>query len=467
MASCAAILGTGPKTIMSTPKDTPNDLAKQTLVRLARDRQLPVPENYCSTYRRVDGKPDNWIDYCHYTRLLQESLMELVESWQAASPLVEPETARSAKEFGEQVRNSVTDEDLKRIRESCNSLGVRMKRDLMTGAEVQQELLDVMQMVVGNLSVQGEEDRWLHNQLQSLDRLLARKASVNNLEKAKAILKEVLDRQGRLQTAMAESQQTLKAVMAELIRQAASMVQDSSGYESRIEELGQHIQSANDLTSIKDVVKELDGFVREMGTSVRHNHETMASAHTRLVQAEQQIVDLRRHLEETSEKVRRDTLTGALNRSGLDEIWRREVERARTDSAPLSVGILDVDNFKLLNDQLGHTAGDEALVHLTGVIRNALHGTDTMARYGGEEFVILLPDTDIKGAEAVMQRLQRELTKHFFMHGEEKLLITFSAGVTAVDLARDTLLTTIERADTALYRAKHQGKNRVVAAETA
>jgi diguanylate cyclase len=229
-------------------------------------------------------------------------------------------------------------------------------------------------------------------------------------------------------------------------------------------ELGEHIRGSNDLSSIKSVVDELDTFVRDMGNSVRRSHDDMSSTHTRLVQAEQQIVDLRRDLAQTSEKVRRDNLTGALNRSGLEEIWLRETELARTNATPLSIGILDIDNFKLINDQYGHVVGDEALVHLTSVIRNALHGTDTMARYGGEEFVILLPDTDADGARALMLRLQRELTRHFFMRGENHVLVTFSAGVTVVHLQQDTLVSAVERADAALYEAKHTGKNRVCVA---
>ena len=172
---------------------------------------------------------------------------------------------------------------------------------------------------------------------------------------------------------------------------------------------------------------------------------------------------LRRDLAQTSEKVRRDNLTGTLNRSGLEEIWLRETGIARTNATPLSIGILDIDNFKLINDQYGHVVGDEALVHLTAVIRNALHGTDTMARYGGEEFVILLPDTPLDQGIEAMVRLQRDLTKKFFLDGAEKLLITFSAGVAQLSPDEDSE-SAIKRADKAMYAAKRAGKNRVLGA---
>jgi diguanylate cyclase len=282
---------------------------------------------------------------------------------------------------------------------------------------------------------------------------------------AKAVLSSVADRQRELQKVGHRRHKFgLKAIMLEIVRQASSLVEDTAGYTDRMAQLGDRIRSSNDLTSIKTVVDELDSFVRDMGSSVRRSHDGMSATNARLVEAEQQIVELRRDLAQTSEKVRRDNLTGTLNRSGLEEIWSREIQVARTNATPLSIGLMDIDNFKLLNDQYGHVVGDEALVHLTSVIRNALHGTDTMARYGGEEFVILLPDTDEDGARALMLRLQRELTKHFFMRGENHVLVTFSAGVTVVRLEQDTLVSAIERADSALYEAKHAGKNRVCVA---
>jgi diguanylate cyclase len=445
---------------MDAKNDAPSEIAKQTLLRLAKEKLKPLPENYCRTYLKVEGG-DSVTSFCGYAEHLERALGDVLDAWQSPGPLLEPETARIARELARIVPLASSDEELKRIRDIGHDLGLKMKRDLENGSALHAELLAVTQLVVAAFSSFSEEDRWLHGQLRTIADSLGASMTPEALAEAKLTLQAVLERRQELQRRMADAQLVLKAIMSELIRQAASLVQNTSAYESRVAELGEHIKAANDLSSIQGVVGELDVFVREMGSSMRNAHDDISATHARLVQAERQIVDLRKDLAETSEKVRRDNLTGALNRSGLEEIWQREVRLAAANSTPLSIGLLDVDNFKQLNDRLGHIVGDEALVHLTAVIRNALHGTDTMARYGGEEFVILLPDTDAGGADAVMRRLQRELTKHFFLHDNERLLITFSAGVTVVDLETDSLISAIERADAALYEAKRQGKNRV------
>jgi diguanylate cyclase len=139
------------------------------------------------------------------------------------------------------------------------------------------------------------------------------------------------------------------------------------------------------------------------------------------------------------------------------------VSTVKRKDTPLSVALLDIDNFKKLNDAKGHETGDAALAHLATVARECMRPQDTLARYGGEEFVILLPDTPLdKGVEA-MTRLQRELTKRFFLAGNEKILITFSAGVAQLATG-ETGADAIKRADQAMYLAKRAGKNRVIGA---
>jgi len=163
----------------------------------------------------------------------------------------------------------------------------------------------------------------------------------------------------------------------------------------------------------------------------------------------------------TSDLVRHDQLTGVLNRRGLEEAFAKEIARANRHETLLCAALLDLDNFKKLNDSLGHDAGDSALIHLATVCRNTLRPQDTVARYGGEEFIILLPDTGLDDAINALTRLQRELTRQIFMHDNRKTLITFSAGVTQVAPGEDQAVV-IKRADEAMYEAKKTGKNRVV-----
>ena len=179
--------------------------------------------------------------------------------------------------------------------------------------------------------------------------------------------------------------------------------------------------------------------------------------------AEEKISKLEKELSEVSELVHQDQLTGALNRRGLDAAFDRESRRVERSHESLCVALLDIDNFKRLNDTMGHQVGDKALLHLCHVIKEALRPSDSVARYGGEEFVLILPDITLAEAALTVERLQRELTKQFFMHENDRILVTFSAGVAQLgtDESQEEL---IGRADKAMYQAKQTGKNRVVVA---
>jgi diguanylate cyclase len=145
----------------------------------------------------------------------------------------------------------------------------------------------------------------------------------------------------------------------------------------------------------------------------------------------------------------------------MEETLMREVASAKRRDLPLCVALLDIDNFKRINDTLGHSAGDAALVHLADVARSCLRPQDSLSRFGGEEFVILMPDTTLDQGIEAMTRLQRELTKRYFLRDNEKLLITFSAGVTQL-AATEQSSDALRRADEAMYLAKRAGKNRVM-----
>ncbi|NPA52718.1 MAG: diguanylate cyclase [Aquificae bacterium] len=153
----------------------------------------------------------------------------------------------------------------------------------------------------------------------------------------------------------------------------------------------------------------------------------------------------------------KDFLTGLFNRRYFEEILKWEIELSKRYNHPLSIILLDIDNFKKVNDMYGHQVGDRVLREIADVLKKNIRSSDIAARYGGEEFVILLPETDVEGAVKVAEKLRTQI-QNLKPNGIE---ITASFGVTKL-FGDDTVETFIKRADTALYQAKRKGKNRVI-----
>jgi two-component system cell cycle response regulator len=139
------------------------------------------------------------------------------------------------------------------------------------------------------------------------------------------------------------------------------------------------------------------------------------------------------------------------------------VEQARARNKPLAVLILDIDYFKSINDTHGHDAGDDVLQDFAIRIRKSIRGIDLACRYGGEEFVVVMPETDMAVATMVAERLRRRIAGEPFpiQKGARTIDVTISIGIAALG-PDDTAAAVIKRADQALYRAKRDGRNRVV-----
>lgn len=162
---------------------------------------------------------------------------------------------------------------------------------------------------------------------------------------------------------------------------------------------------------------------------------------------------------------RHDALTGLPNRYSLDEIAAREIARARRGEDALSLVVLDLDNFKSVNDAFGHAAGDHVLVQAARRIRSVIRQEDAAFRIGGEEFLILLPGASATFARQVAERLRRQLAQDPISYRERDIEISTSAGVVTFDPLADDWESLQRRADQALYRAKESGRNRVEVAE--
>lgn len=156
-----------------------------------------------------------------------------------------------------------------------------------------------------------------------------------------------------------------------------------------------------------------------------------------------------------------DPLTDIYNRRHLFELGQREFHRARRFKRPLSVIMLDIDHFKLVNDAYGHAAGDLVLQNLTKILKKNTREIDIVGRYGGEEFTIILPETNLALARLTAERLRGLIAEDFQATYRDQIKITVSIGVAEMTDQIHSFLTLVNRADAALYDAKHAGRNRV------
>jgi diguanylate cyclase (GGDEF)-like protein len=159
---------------------------------------------------------------------------------------------------------------------------------------------------------------------------------------------------------------------------------------------------------------------------------------------------------------RTDSLTGLANRRGFLEASDNALARSRRSGQPVSIVLGDLDDFKQINDTLGHGAGDLVLRSVAAAIRSSLRGQDLVARWGGDEFVLLLPDTPMEGARSAAESVRKKLEALPIAHQGSAISVTLSLGVAEHSLGR-SLEETIAHADEALYQAKSAGRNRVAA----
>jgi diguanylate cyclase (GGDEF)-like protein len=188
-------------------------------------------------------------------------------------------------------------------------------------------------------------------------------------------------------------------------------------------------------------------------------HAAIAIENARLFATVQQMADT-------------DPLTGLLTRRKFYELAEREFARAEENQSPLSVMVVDIDNFKKINDEFGHRMGDEVLQKITHKLKSSLRGRDILCRYGGEEFVILLPYTEQATACHVAERL-RQLTEQIDLNDvknslnraansklrDEAIRVTTSIGIARYSETCANLDTLIDHADHAMYAAKNDGRN--------
>ena len=330
-------------------------------------------------------------------------------------------------------------------------------------AEVKNVLLKLLHLIIENISHLSLDDNWLKGQVDALMDVCAPPLTLRRLDDVEQRLKDVIFKQTEAKARSVQAQEEMRQMLATFIERLATMSQSTGSFHDILETSARLIEQAKTIADIAPVLKDVVGATRSMAHDSQSVRDELQDMKKKADETEIELTKLHQELDRVSALARHDPLTGALNRQGLDEALGREISKVRRQNTPLCAALLDIDNFKRINDTLGHATGAVALKHLASVAREVMRPQDVLARFGGEEFVILLPDTPLeKGIEA-MTRLQRELTKRFFLAGTEQVLITFSAGVAQL-VNGETGMDAIKRADQAMYLAKRAGKNRVLGA---
>ena len=397
-------------------------------------------------------------------RQLKELLAVTLEMGVAARLERFPQLADEARVLAHSAREARGVEPWTRLAAQLRQFYFKIEVRGETDAELLDALLRLLGLLVNNIAELVEDDKWLAGQVTVIREVINEPLTTERIAEAERRFKEVVYKQSMLKHSLREAKHTLKTLIALFVSRLSELTESTTDYHQRVEGYAGRLEGADDIQSLKVIVDELMADTRSMQVDMTRYRDEMVQARRSAEQAEGKVRQLEAELEHVSEQVSQDQLTGVLNRRGLDEAMQREMARAERRKTGLCVAVIDLDNFKKLNDTYGHQAGDDALIHLTKVVRKTLRPTDTVARYGGEEFIVLFSETELEQAVMVTRRLQRELTKRFFLHNNERLLITFSAGV-AMLAPGETQDAVFARADKAMYQAKVQGKNRVVPAE--
>ena len=324
-------------------------------------------------------------------------------------------------------------------------------------------LLEQLSALCGELTASltdlAENDSWAQGQLALMRDTIDEGLSARGVRAVSELLRDTRERQGQVRAEREQARDSLKGMIHLMLSELDELGSQTGNFHASVGRYAEVIAGADSLESLAGVVREMVVESRSVQALVRQTQARLHDENDRARGLAARVDELEGEMRRLSEEATTDPLTQIANRRGLMQAFETLSAGQQRLGTALSVGLLDIDNFKRLNDELGHSVGDEALKALAAVVGKTLRPTDVVARYGGEEFVVLLPDTPVEEGQQILTRLQRSLTGGLFLHEQRNVLVTFSAGVTACREG-ERIEAALERADQGLYEAKRTGKNR-------
>ncbi len=376
-----------------------------------------------------------------------------------ALPLTEPSSRTLAEAIADATQRIQVEGANPLLADELSGLCQRADRVLQHRHHLLEQLGQLCSELTASLSDLAEDDSWAQGQCDAMRLKIEEGLTSRGVKSVSELLHTTRERQHQLRQERHKARDALKTLINRMLSELDELGSQTGRFHDSVGRYADVIEKADSLEGLAGVVREMVEESRTVQSLVAQTQQRLHEERAKATSLTERVNELEDELRRLSEEVSTDQLTQVANRRGLLEAF--EAERSRTDrtGAILCVGLLDIDNFKRLNDELGHGVGDEALKSLAAVVQRTLRPTDLTARYGGEEFVVLLPDTPVEEGQIILTRLQRSLSGGLFMHEDRQVFVTFSAGVTAYRPG-ERIEDALERADQALYEAKRTGKNR-------
>jgi diguanylate cyclase len=444
-------------------------IARETLHRIAARRLPPTPENYERIWREVEADvPANdesaaLPPVSHtWAELLAQALRQGVVPQLAHLPDLQLDAQALAGEALTLGANAAGADEVAAYAARLRQFWLALDAHGTDAHEIHQGLLRILRLLTTNIADLLGENTWMRGQMEVVTLLADGPLDGATLAEVERRLREVAFQQGVLRHGLEQAKDAMRSMIATFVDKLGVMASGTAEYHDRLNAHAQRIERADSLAELSTLVVEVMEDTRGVQSEIGRSQAELQQAQRKVAEHEARTRRLERELSDLSSRLNEDYLTQLLNRRGLARAFQAEASRSDRADEPMCIALLDIDNFKALNDRLGHAAGDEALVHLSRVLRESIRPSDSIARWGGEEFVILLPETNLDGAVRTMVRVQRALTRRYYLHNNERMLITFSAGV-AQRRPGESQEEVVARADRALYRAKSAGRNCVAA----
>lgn len=379
-----------------------------------------------------------------------------------ALPAIDTQTADAQVALEQAVSRALASDTLPvptEITTSLNEACGHTRRIIEHRHHLVDQLVGLCQSLTESLADLAEDDSWVRGQCVAMRAELDEGLSGRGARRIQQLLDDTREKQKSLRIEREAARQALKVMIQQMLGEIAEMGHTTGQFQSKLVGYAETIGQADSLHSLTGVVRDMVEESRAVHGVISQAQERLSTEHARATELTERVRHLEDEIRKLSDEVSTDPLTQIANRRGLMRAFDSERSRVERQGGSLAIGLLDVDNFKKLNDTLGHQTGDEALKFLSRRVSESLRPSDSLARYGGEEFVVLLPDTPVDEGQVVLTRLQRLLSAELFTEGEHKVFITFSAGVTQYR-ADEPIEAALDRADMALYEAKRTGKNR-------